>query len=378
MKRHKDLFAQICAYDNLLLARRKAERGKRFKPTVTPFLFRLEPELARLQEELASKRYQPGGYRTFIVRDPKERQISAAPFRDRVVHHALCNIIEPIFERTFIRDSFANQKGKGTHRAIEQYQHFARQYPFVLKCDIRKFFPSLDHLVLKRELRRKIGCPDTLWLCDTILDGSNPQEEHIVYFPGDDLFTPHQRRRGLPIGNLTSQFWANVYLNRFDHFVKETLGVKGYIRYVDDFVLFAETKDQLWAWRAEIAGYLAGLRLILHPDKTQVYRTADGVPFLGFRVWPYHRVVQKGKVRRYRRWLKQKVRQMQAGKLHPERLENALNAWLGHLRFGQSSRLENQVFRDLLRWRVNVARDINGAWRVLEVPRRPPRPRRSQ
>jgi retron-type reverse transcriptase len=182
----------------------------------------------------------------------------------------------------------------------------------------------------------------------------------------------------LPIGNLTSQFWSNVYLNRFDHFIKETLGVKGYIRYVDDFVLFADTKDQLWAWRAEIAGYLAGLRLILHPDKTQVYRTADGVPFLGFRVWPYHRVVQKGKVRRYRRWLKQKVLMMQAGKLHPERLENALNAWLGHLRFGQSSRLENQVFRDLLRWGVNVARDINGAWRVLEVPRRPPRPRRSQ
>ncbi len=146
--------------------------------------------------------------------------------------------------------------------------------------------------------------------------------------------------------------------------------MKGYIRYVDDFVLFAESKEQLWAWKAEIVRFLAGLRLILHPDKTQIYRTADGVPFLGFRVWPYYRVVQKGKVKRYRRWLKKKVRRMKAGKLHPDRLENAINSWLGHIRFGQSRRLEYQVYWDLRKWGVQVFKHPNGSWRVLEVAKK--------
>lgn len=366
----KHLFPNIIHFDNLFAAVRKAEKGKRYKRTVAPFLFLLEPEIQRLQEDLTTKTYRPGGYRTFIVMDPKERRISAAPFRDRVVHHALCNIIEPIFEKTFIRDSLANQKEKGSHLGIERFQQFARRFPFVLKCDIRKFFPSLDHEILKQEIRRKIACPDTLWLCDLIIDHSNPQEEHITYFPGDDLFTPLKRRRGLPIGNLTSQFWANIYLNRFDHFVKETLGVEGYIRYVDDFVLFAHSKEQLWVWKAAIEQYLAVLRLLLHPKKTQIYRVADGVPFLGFRVWPYHRVVQKAKVKRYRRFLKKKVRQFYKGELHPDRLENAINSWLGHIRFGRSQRLEAQVLHDLQRWGVNVVKHPNGSWRVLERPRK--------
>ncbi|MFN0214046.1 MAG: reverse transcriptase domain-containing protein [Saprospiraceae bacterium] len=368
MYRKKNLYVSICAFSNLLLAASKAQKGKKSKPDVQSFLFSREPELLRLQRELSSKTWKPGGYRSFIVRDPKERLISAAPFADRVVHHALCNVIEPIFDKIFIADTFANRLGKGTHLAIERYQQYARRYPFVLKCDIRKFFPSLDHLVLKQEIRRKIKCPDTLWLCDTILDGSNPQEEHTVYFPGDDLFAPFARKRGLPIGNLTSQFWANVYLNRFDHFVKEVLHVPGYIRYVDDFVLFGQSRDQLWQWKAEIEQYLARLRLLLHPDKTQVYHCDDGVPFLGFRVWPSHRVVKKDKVKRYRRFLKKNVRRMKAGKITPSQLEAALNSWRGHIRFGQSKRLEYQVFWDLKHWGVNVLKHPNGSWRVLERP----------
>ncbi len=373
MQTNKSLFSDLSGFENLLLAAKKAQKGKRFKPSVAPFLFRLEPELLRLQRELTAKTWKPGGYRTLIVRDPKERLISAAPFADRVVHHALCNIIEPIFDKIFIPDSYANRLGKGTHLAIERYQQYARRFPFVLKCDIRKFFPSLDHAVLKREIRRKIRCADTLWHCDTIIDASNPQEEHIVYFAEDDLFAPYQRRRGLPIGNLTSQFWANVYLNRFDHFVKETLRVQGYVRYVDDFVLFADSKEQLRDWKNEIARYLAGLRLILHPNKTHIYRTADGVPFLGFRVWPCYRVVKKDKVKRYRRFLKNKVRQMKKGGISPDDLEAALNSWRGHIGFGQSRRLEYQVFWDLRRWGVNVLKHPNGSWRVL-VARRSRRP----
>ncbi|MCB9289345.1 MAG: RNA-dependent DNA polymerase [Lewinellaceae bacterium] len=242
MKTYNNLFAQITAFNNLLLAAQNAQKGKKNQSNVARFNLRLEEELFALQRELQEKSYRPGPYRSFMIHDPKERMISAAPYRDRVVHHALCNITAPIFERTFIHDSYANRAGKGTHAAIIRYQHYARKYPYVLKCDIRKFFPSIDHELLKLELRWKITCPDTLWLMDLIIDNSNPQESHLAYFPGDTLFTPHERQRGLPIGNLTSQWWGNIYLNRFDHFIKETLQAPGYIRYVDDFVLFAREK----------------------------------------------------------------------------------------------------------------------------------------
>lgn len=365
------MFSHIASLSNLLDAAHQAAKGKHDKESVARFFVSLEPELMRLHHTLTDRTWQPGGYRTFKIYDPKERIISAAPFADRVVHHALCNAIEPVFERTFIYDSYANRRGKGTHRAIQRYQQFARRYPFVLKCDIRKFFPSLDHAVLKQEIARLIHDPGTRWLCDTIIDGSNPQEEHIVYFPGDDLFTPHQRRRGLPIGNLTSQFWANVYLNRFDHFIKETLRVKGYIRYVDDFVLFADSREQLQVWKAGMEHFLASLRLQLHPVKTRIYRVADGVPFLGFRVWPYYRYVQKPKTRRYKRFLKGKIKKYLAGKISPENLEAAINAWCGHIRFGQSRRLERSAIRLLWQAGINVLQHPDGAWRVLERPRNP-------
>lgn len=356
------MFDCVYSFPNLLFAAHKAAKNKRSKASTADFLFRLEPELLSIQAELANKIWSPRGYRTFRIYDPKERIISAAPFRDRVVHHALCNIIEPIFERGFIFDSYANRVGKGTHRAIERFQKYALKYPFVLKCDIRKFFPSLDHQVLKQEIRRRIWCPDTLWLIDTIIDGSNSQEDvPHHFFPGDDLFTHHERRRGLPIGNLTSQFWANVYLDRFDHFAKETLRVPGYIRYVDDFVLFADSKEQLNQWRGDLQDFLNGLRLVLHPNKTQVFRCADGVPFLGFQVFPYHCYVRKEKVRRYRRFLKKKIKQYRARQIAPDELENALNAWLGHVRFGQSERLEYQVFWQLREADIPVFQHPDGA-----------------
>lgn len=158
------MYRQLCSFENLCLAFRKAAKGKLKKGSVIDFSFYAEQHLFQLGTALSEKSWVPGGYDTFKIYDPKERIISAAPFEDRVVHHALCNIIEPIFERTFIYDSYANRKGKGTHAAILRYQQYARQFPYVLKCDIRKFFPSLDHEVLKSELRWRIKCPDTLWL----------------------------------------------------------------------------------------------------------------------------------------------------------------------------------------------------------------------
>lgn len=344
MKTFNHLFDKITRFDNLLLAAQKAQKGKRKKQCVAAFHFRFEENIIELQETLKKQSYKPGKYRTFYVFDPKERMISAAPYRDRVVHHALCNIIEPLFENTFIEDSYANRKGKGTHRAINRYQFYAKKYKYVLKCDLRKFFPSIDHELLKLVIRKKISCSKTLWLMDLIIDNSNEQEGLLQWFPGDNLFTPLDRKKGLPIGNLTSQFLGNVYLNEFDHFVKEKLHAKGYIRYVDDFVLFDDSKAVLNRFKQEIIQYLSGLRQMVHPDKTQIFKVEKGVPFLGFTVYPFFKHIRKEKTKRYHRYLKKQLKKRESGLLSPQALEDSLNAWLGHARFGESKRLEYIIF----------------------------------
>ena len=276
------LFDAIASFPALHAAALRAATGKRGKPGVAAFLANLETEVLRLERELRTGRYRPGRYKTIEVFDPKHRTVSAAPFRDRVVHHALCAVIEPLFERGFIHDTYANRKGKGTHRAVARYERFRDRYRHVLRCDIYRYFPAIDHAILKRDVRRRIACPRTLALAECIIDGSNPQEPVHLYYPGDDLFTPFERRRGLPIGNLTSQLFANLYLDGLDHFAKEVLRAKGYLRYVDDFALFHDDPARLEDWRGRIARYLEGRRLRLHPRKTCTSwrRGARGVPGL--------------------------------------------------------------------------------------------------
>jgi retron-type reverse transcriptase len=246
----------------------------------------LETELLQLERELKSGCYRTGRYLAFEVHDPKPRTVSAAPFRDRIVHHALYHVVGPIFERGFIHDSYANRIGKGTHRAVARYERCRDRYRYVLRCDIHRYFPAIDHEILKTDLRRRVSCAPTLWLLDTIIDGSNPQEPVNAYYPGDDLFEPYRRRRGLPIGNLTSQFFANVYLDGLDHFCKEVLRARGYVRYVDDFALFHDEPVVLEDWRDQLAAYLARRRLSLHPEKTWIEPTRHPARYLGFQLLP--------------------------------------------------------------------------------------------
>ena len=247
MKTHKHLYPQVYDFENLYLAYRKARRGKRGRPQAAMFERVQDDELLSLQSELQNFTYQPGAYHSFYIHDPKKRLISAAPFRDRVAHHALCRVMEPIWENRFIYDTYANRVGKGTHRALDRAQSFSRKYKYVLQCDVRQFFPSIDHAILHSEFGRLIKDEEILWLCDRILQsgaGVLSEEYEMVYFEGDDIFSVN-RPRGLPIGNLTSQFWANVYLNQFDHFVKRELKCPAYLRYVDDFLLFsADASEQ--------------------------------------------------------------------------------------------------------------------------------------
>ncbi|MEM9089864.1 MAG: RNA-directed DNA polymerase [Cyanobacteria bacterium P01_F01_bin.53] len=347
MKRYGDLWPQIIEFENLLLAARKAQRGKRFRDNVLAFNYNREQELLRLHQSLKAQTYQPGKYQTFQVYSPKPRLISAAPYRDRVVHHALCNIISPIFERTFIFDSYANRTGFGTHRALRRFTHFARTSRYVLQCDIRKYFPSIDLDILKGLIRRKIKCPDTLWLIDTIIDGSNPQEPSIEHFPGDTLLTPLNRRKGLPIGNLTSQFFANIYLNGFDHFVKETLKAPKYLRYVDDFALFSDDRDYLAAARLAIENYLTTLRLKIHPIKSQLFEACHGANFVGFRVLPDRIRVRNDNLRRARSRLKALQNAYAHDRISFVRLTQSLQSWAAHLKHADTGHLRQDIFEQL-------------------------------
>ena len=304
MKRAGDLWDSLLSWPNLTLAVKRAALGKRSRPDVAAFLLDWELHVIQLQRELQAGVYQPGLYRTFLVHEPKQRHISAAPFRDRVVHHALTQILEPIFEKRFAAQSYACRIGFGTHKAILATRRAVAAHPFVLQCDIRKYFPSIDHGILKAQLARVIKCTPTLALAALIIDSSNPQTPVEVYFPGDNLFTPFERRRGIPLGNQTSQFFANVYLNDLDQFVLRELRPRAYCRYVDDFLLFHEDKSFLADARQRVESRLAELRLLLHPGKSRVYRCADGVTFLGWRLFPDHARLVRGNVVRFRRRIK--------------------------------------------------------------------------
>ncbi len=338
MKTYRHLYPQVWAFENLYLAYRAARKGKRAAPSVAAFEFDQEAQLMGLQAELRDKNYCPGPYQSFYIHDPKRRLISAAPFRDRVVHHALCRVIEPIFEARFIHDSYACRVGKGTHRALDRCQEFARQRRYVLQCDVQQYFPSIDHAILRDCLARYIADDDVLWLIDRILEsgaGLLTDEYEMQWFPGDDLLAAC-RPRGLPIGNLTSQFWANVYLNPLDQFVKRELKAGAYLRYCDDFLLFADDKPTLHAWRRAIIDCLAGLRLRLHEARAQVFPVTEGIPFLGFRVYPDHRRLKRAKgVAFARRW-RALLQAFAAGEITREELHASLQGWVAHASHGNT------------------------------------------
>lgn len=333
------LYDEIASFANLHRAARIAAKGKRYRASAAEFLLRMESECLRLEEELGSDRWYPGGYRVFRVTDPKERTICAAPFRDRVVHQALVQVVEPFFERAFIHDSYACRRGKGTHAALERVAGWVRRYPWVLKLDVQKYFPSIDHAVAMALLEKKLACPRTLELFRRILATWRSEEAPLWFFPGDDLFAPAERSRGLPIGNLTSQFLANVVLDAVDHRVKDGLGVRAYARYCDDLVVCGESPEELLRVRAEIATALGRLRLVPHPRKTQVFPSAQGVSWVGFRVFPREVRLPRTGLRRARR----RFRAFSRGRLHPTRARASIVAWIGHGRRGLRPRRLSDV-----------------------------------
>jgi RNA-directed DNA polymerase len=336
VKTYKNLYPQICEFDNVHLAYMKARRAKRFKHEVLAFSKNLEENLINIQNHLIWKTYKPSPYKFFTIYEPKERLIAALPFTDRVVHHALCNIIEPIFERSMIHDSYACRCGQGVLSGVLRTTQFLRDAHkrwgrvYCLKGDVKKYFPSVHHETLKQIIRKRIACPDTLNLIDTIIDST-----------GDP--------RGLPIGSLTSQLWANVYLNELDHHLKDVFQVQYYIRYMDDFVVFHNNKCYLRDLLGEITEYLADpLRLTLN-GKTQIFPIRPrSVDFLGYRIWPEYRLLRKGNLRRTRRKLKKLARLYAIGQISLVDIQPSIVSWIGHAQHADSWRVRNKILNNLI------------------------------
>ncbi|MCA9028979.1 MAG: group II intron reverse transcriptase domain-containing protein [Planctomycetaceae bacterium] len=357
-KTYRNLWPQFASWENLLAAYQKCRRCKRYRQPACEFDFAWEQNLLVLQRHLMAGTYKHGPYYHFHISDPKPRLISAAPFRDRVVHHALVAVLEPIFERRFLHDSYACRVDKGTHRAIKRTQHFQRRFQWCLKTDIVKFFPSVDHEVLRTNLRRRVADPRVMQLIDIILEsGVGQTNEPVVphWFPGDDLLAA-LRPRGLPIGNLTSQFFANVFLDPVDHFIKEELikeelRIPGFVRYADDLLLFANSRQHLWEATEALVARLAACRLRLHSEKTHVQPTQRPITFLGFQVGrSQFRLSQQG-LRRFIRRTRRQRHEFAQGDFSLEDVPVSLAAWQAHLRGTISQVIQKVLIRQHLRFR---------------------------
>lgn len=283
-------YQSIISVENLLLAWKEFVSGKKQKKDVQEFSLRLMDNILKLHTELATKTYTHSPYEAFNISDPKPRNIHKALVRDRLVHHALYRILYPFFDRTFISDSFSCRKHKGTHRALNRFRDFGRKVSrnhrrtcFVLKCDVRKFFASIDQSTLLFILERYIPDKEILWLLCRVVES----------------FHSTAQGKGLPLGNLTSQLLVNVYMNEFDHYVKHQLKAKYYIRYADDFVILSHDKSHLSKVLRYIVVFLRELlRIELHPDKVYIKTLASGVDFLGWVHFPDHRVIRTTTKRR--------------------------------------------------------------------------------
>lgn len=314
MKRYGYLFEQLYDFGHLYRAYRKALKGSGKTAETARFTFHLERELLQLQEELASGRYQPACYRFFYIYEPKKRKISVAPFRDRVVHHAVVAILEPIFDPTFIVDSYATRKGKGTHLAIKRAQDFLRKNRWYYKADIEKYFERIDQSVLLSLIEKKIKDAKFMSVVEKIIRNGG------------------ENGKGLPIGNLTSQFFANVYLNPFDHWIKEELKIKHYLRYMDDFVLFDPSRDRLKQIRSEIRNWLADhLGLNLKEKACFLNQRVHGLGFLGTRIFPGIIRIQSANRHRLKRRLKRKAEAFRNGVIEEEEYTMMLNSYFSYL-----------------------------------------------
>ncbi len=327
------MFNKIYSFQNLYSAYLKARKCKKYRDEILKFGYNLEENLLELQEELFNQSYQHGDYREFVVCDSKKRKIKAAPFRDRVVHHALCNIIEPIFDKGFIYDSYACRIEKGTHKAIKRVQSFLKNNlnSYCLECDVSKYFDSINHKILLTLIKKKILDEKVLWLIKIIIESDN---KRIGV--------------GIPIGNLTSQLFANSYLNELDQFAKHKLKMRYYIRYIDDFLILSRDKKKLHTIKNQIREFLKEkLKLELHPKKANVFPISKGIDFLGYQIYGDYKLLRKSTMKRFIKRMKVYQKMLNRGLLSKGKFDNSLQSWLAYAEYGNSYQLRKNLSEKL-------------------------------
>lgn len=334
-KTYGNLYATICNFDNIYKAYKDTCKNKRYTHEKLEFENNLEGNLIEIQNLLIYKQWQSDGWREFWVYDPKKRLISAPSFKDRVVHHSLVRVVEPLFESKFIFDSYACRKGKGTHAAVLRTIDFLRRARrnygsfYILKCDISKYFKSINHNILKNIIHRTIRCKDTLWLMDKIIDAGASD------------------RVGVPIGALTSQLLANIYLNELDHFVKDKLRVKYYVRYMDDFIVIHNDKQYLWSLFDAVEEFVSCQLLLKLNDKSCLFKFTRGVDFCGYRMWPSYVLPRKRNVKRARNKLKKLARLYSLGLSNLDDVKAVLMSFLGYMEHCCGYTTTKHILRDL-------------------------------
>jgi retron-type reverse transcriptase len=352
MMKINNIYPEIISKDNLYHSAYMASKGRRYRDSTADFNFFLEENIDLLHKELLTKTYRHGKYRLFKVYDPKERNIAAAPFKDRVVHHAVHDVIEPIIDKTFIYDSYACRKNKGTHKAVDRAQGFLRANKFCFHGDIKQYFPSISHRIIKRILRMRIEDKDTLWLLDEIIDSavSLPVCPQV----GEGVVA-NDNRIGLPIGNLTSQFFANLYLNELDYLVKFDLRIRYYLRYMDDFLIFSNEKIKLVEVKERIRKFLDNsLELRLHKDKSQIYSISEGIKFLGFRLFSEYRRLTSDNVKRFKKQLNKFDCLFANGKTTKTAVKDSLCCWVAHSKYANTATLRRNIFKGLFKKKSSI------------------------
>lgn len=317
MRRVGGLWPQVTAFDNLLRATERAARGKRRQRAIARFLVDREPRLLELRRELLDERYQPGRMSSFVLHDPKLRTISVAPFRDRVVHHAIIDVLEPIFDRRMVNASFACRRGKGTHVALDHAQRLVRRHRWFLKMDVEAFFASIPHAAVLGTIRRMIKDPPVLRLIERVIAAGGVGHG-----------------RGLPIGNLTSQWFANLTLSCVDRLVIERLRLPSYARYMDDLVVFDDDRERLRDAATQVEAQFEEIGLRAKARATMLAPTRDGLPFLGLVLFPaIRRVRPANRKRMVQRW-KHRLWQYRRGDLDEQALADCVRSMMAHLEHG--------------------------------------------
>lgn len=332
MKRHGNLYEKIASRENILLAYQKARQGKGRRRDVRRFESDLENNIYKIQTLLTTMQYQPSAYQVKTIYEPKRREIFIVPFApDRIIHHALMNILEPIWDGIFIDDSYACRRGYGLHAGSRRVMEFIRKIGrdgYCLKMDISKFYPSIDHDIMFTIIQKKIKCRDTLDLIQKI----------IYSIPGG---------KNIPIGNYTSQWFGNLYLNEVDYFLKHQRRVKYYVRYCDDFIVLHRDKHFLRELKAEIGGFLSE-RLRLKFSKAEVFPIRHGIDFLGYRHFYNYVLLRKSTSKRIRKRLVQIFEKYQNGQVAKEVFRSVVASVDGWMQWANSYHLRRAAEIDFL------------------------------